>query len=90
MFHLSDCQLSAIDWIRSPLEVPMPTQREASPEDPEGAFGRTRVEVASRIHEPSATGPVLKAGPMAALTEDVNTAAAMVERIWREEGMLMF
>lgn len=47
----------------------MPTQREASPEFPLGALGKVRVEVASRIHEPDETGPVLKAGPMAAFTD---------------------
>lgn len=47
----------------------MPTQREASPEDPLGALGKMSVEVASRIHELEDTGPVLKAGPMAASTD---------------------
>lgn len=49
----------------------MPTQREASPEEPLGALGRTRVEVDSRMKEFEATGPVLKAGPMAAFTEAI-------------------
>lgn len=87
MDHESLFQLSAMDWIRSPFEVPMPTQREASPELPVGALGKTRVEVASRIQEPEPTGPVLKAGPMAASTE-VKAAAATTERILREEGIL--
>jgi hypothetical protein len=51
MFQSSWFQLSAIDWIKSPLEVPIPTQREASPVDPVGAFGKTSVDVASRIQE---------------------------------------
>ena len=90
MFQSFWFQLSAIDWIRSPLEVPIPTHSEASPDDPVGAFGRTSVEVASRIHEPEPTGPVLKAGPIAACTEEVNAAAARVERSWRVEGMSAF
>lgn len=65
----------------------MPTQREATPDDPLGTSGRTRVEVASRIHELAPTGPVLKAGPMAACTE-ATAMAARAERIWLEEGIL--
>jgi hypothetical protein len=83
---LAEFKLSAIDWIRSPLDVPIPTQSEASPEEPEGALGKTSVEVASRIQEPEPTGPVLKAGPMAASTE---AAAAATERIWRRDGILI-
>lgn len=64
-----------MDWTKSPFEVPIPTQREASPEDPLGALGRTRVEVASRMKESSETGPVLKAGPMAAFTDPTARAA---------------
>ena len=87
MLQSFDWELSAIDWIKSPFEVPIPTQSDASPELPDGAFGRTSVEVASRIHEPEPTGPVLKAGPIAALTDVVSAAAATVDRIWRVEGM---
>lgn len=47
----------------------MPTHRDASPLDPVGAFGRMRVAVDSRIHESSETGPVLKAGPIAAFAK---------------------
>lgn len=77
------CQLSAMDWIRSPLEVPIPTHREviASEEPPLGPLGRTRVEVASRMKESSETGPVLKAGPMAAFTP-VAPRAARAARTW--------
>lgn len=91
MLHSLDSQLSAIDWIRSPLDVPIPTQSEASPELPLGAFGRTRVAVASRIQDPLPTGPVLKAGPIAASTEVNATAAAAarVERTWREGDIVM-
>lgn len=64
-----------MDCTKSPFEVPIPTQREASPEDPLGALGRTRVEVASRMKEPSETGPVLKAGPMAAFADPTARAA---------------
>jgi hypothetical protein len=65
-----------MDWIRSPFEVPMPTQREASPEEPLGVLGRTRVEVDSRMKESEATGPVLKAGPKAAFTEAIAVMAS--------------
>lgn len=85
-FQSLDPWLSAIDWIKSPFEVPMPTHREASPALLLGVLGRTRVEVASRIQEPLPTGPVEKAGPMAASTE-VNAAAANAVMIWREEGI---
>lgn len=64
-----------MDWTKSPFEVPIPTQREVIPEDPLGALGRTRVEVASRMKESSETGPVLKAGPMAAFADPMATAA---------------
>lgn len=67
----------------------MPTQSEASPWLLLGALGRTRVEVASRIHEPSATGPVLKAGPIAASATEERATAAKAEMIWREEGILV-
>ncbi len=91
MLHSLDCQLSAIDWIRSPLEVPIPTQREVMPELPLGTLGKMRVDVASRIQEPPPTGPVLKAGPMAASTE-VNVmaaAAAKAEITWRGEDIIV-
>lgn len=78
MLHSLDSQLSAIDWIKSPLEVPIPTQRDEIPEVPLGTSGRMRVEVASLIQDPSATGPVLKAGPIAALT-DAKAPAARAE-----------
>lgn len=74
MLQSSDSQLSAIDWIKSPAEVPMPTHSEVIPEEPLGIFGRTRVEVASRMNESEATGPVLNAGPIAAFA-DVQAAA---------------
>jgi hypothetical protein len=89
MFQSSWFQLSAIDWIKSPLEVPIPTQREASPVDPVGAFGKTSVDVASRIQEPEPTGPVLNAGPMAALTDEVSVAATKLDRSWRADGMVV-
>lgn len=57
---------SAMDWIKSPVEVPMPTQRERIPFELMGNPGKTSVEVASRIKVPLPTGPVLSAGPMAA------------------------
>lgn len=75
MAQFGDCQLSAMDWIRSPLEVPIPTQREATPEEPVGPLGKMRVDVASRMNELEATGPVLKAGPMAPSTTGMATAA---------------
>ena len=81
--------LSAMDWIRSPFEVPIPTHSAVSPDDPVGAFGSTSVELASRIQEPAPTGPVLKAGPNAAFTGDVSTAVVRTERIWREDGILI-
>lgn len=65
-----------MDWIRSPFEVPIPTQRDAEPVEPLGALGRVRVEVASRMKESVATGPVLNAGPMAASTTTVKAAVA--------------
>ncbi len=82
-----DCQLSAIDWIRSPFDVPMPTHSDRSPDDPVGALGRISVDVASRMNEPDATGPVLKAGPMAASA--VATAVARAARRWRGEGIVV-
>jgi hypothetical protein len=82
-----DCQLSAMDWIKSPFEVPMPTQSDASPEEPLGALGRTRVEVDSRMKESEATGPVLKAGPMAAFTEAIAVMAS-AEMVCLLEGIL--
>lgn len=54
----------------------MPTQRDVSPEEPLGAWGKTRVDVDSRIQELEETGPVLKAGPKAASTEAKPTAAS--------------
>ena len=75
MAQFEDCQLSAMDWIRSPLEVPIPTQSERSPLLPVGALGKMRVEVASRMNELEATGPVLKAGPMAPWTAGMAAAA---------------
>jgi hypothetical protein len=77
-----------MDWTKSPLEVPIPTQREASPEEPLGASGRVKVEVASRMNESSETGPVLKAGPMAAFT-DVKPTAASAETTWLTEGIAL-
>lgn len=93
MFHLEApttvlFALSAIDWIRSPLEVPIPTQREASPWLLVGGAGRTRVEVDSRMKELEATGPVLKAGPKAALVPATAiTARALI--IWLQEGIFV-
>ena len=87
MLQSLDDQLSAIDWIKSPFDVPMPTQRDVSPEEPLGALGRTRVDVDSRMKELDATGPVLNAGPMAPFTE-VAASATMAERICFEEGMV--
>ena len=69
-----------MDWIKSPLEVPIPTHRERSPELSPGTAGSTKVEVASRIQEFDETGPVLNAGPMAASTE-VNARAANADTI---------
>ena len=90
MLQSLDSQLSAMDCIRSPLDVPMPTQSEVMPEVPLGVSGRSSVDVASRIHEPPPTGPVLKAGPIAARADVVNVAAAArAERAWRENGILM-
>jgi hypothetical protein len=65
----------------------MPTQREASPDEPLGVLGRTRVEVDSRIKESEATGPVLKAGPMAAFTEAI-AVTARAEIVCLVEGIL--
>lgn len=42
--------------------------------------------VDSRMKVDSATGPVDRAGPMAALTDAA--AAAMAEMVWRVEGIL--
>jgi hypothetical protein len=75
--------------MRSPFEVPIPTHSEVSPTDPVGAFGSTSVELASRIQEPAPTGPVLKAGPNAAFTEQVSAAVARNETSWREDGILV-
>jgi hypothetical protein len=82
-----DCQLSAMDWIKSPFEVPMPTHSDASPEEPLGVLGRTRVEVDSRMKESDATGPVLKAGPMAAFTEAI-AVMAKAEMVCLVKGIL--
>ena len=76
-----------MDWIKSPFEVPMPTQRDVSPVEPLGALGNTRVDTASRIQEFEETGPVLKDGPKAASTE-VKAMAARTETNWREGGIL--
>jgi hypothetical protein len=65
----------------------MPTQREASPEEPLGALGRTRVDVDSRMKESEATGPVLKAGPIAAFTEAI-AVMARAEIVCLLEGIL--
>jgi hypothetical protein len=67
--------------------VPIPTQREASPEFPLGALGRTRVAVDSRIKELSDTGPVLKAGPIAAFTDTI-AVAARTDTAWLKEGIV--
>ena len=81
MLHSLDSQLSAMDWIRSPFDVPIPTHSEVIPEVPLGASGKRSVEVASRIHDPLPTGPVLKAGPIAARAGAANVAAvAKAER----------
>lgn len=66
----------------------MPTQREASPDEPLGALGRMRVEVASRMKEFEATGPVENAGPIAAWTE-VRVVRVRAERACFREGMLV-
>lgn len=66
----------------------MPTQSDASPDDPLGALGRTRVDVASRMKVSEETGPVLKAGPMAAFA-DLMAMAAMNGRVWVREGMVV-
>lgn len=69
-----------MDWIKSPSEVPMPTQRDMIPAEPEGVSGKMRVAVDSRMKEFVATGPVLKAGPKAAFTVAAVTTAAMRAR----------
>lgn len=66
-----------MDWIKSPLEVPIPTQRDKSPVESGGVSGRIRVAIASLMNESEATGPVLKAGPIAASTVAVAQVAAM-------------
>ena len=66
----------------------MPTQSDASPDDPLGALGRTRVDVASRMKVSEETGPVLKAGPIAAFA-DLMAMAAMNGRVWVREGMVV-
>lgn len=58
----------------------MPTQREASPLLLRGAAGRTRVALALRMKVSSATGPVLKAGPMAARVVGRAVAKATARR----------
>lgn len=65
----------------------MPTHKEAMPLLLLGVAGSTNVEVDSRMKEPSDTGPVLNAGPMAALTEAMPTAASE-EMIWLEDGIV--
>jgi len=87
MAQFEDCQLSAMDWIRSPLEVPIPTQRERTPEEPVGPLGKMRVDVDSRMNELAATGPVLKAGPMAPSTV-VMATAARADRTRRENSIV--
>lgn len=67
-----------MDWIKSPFEVPIPTHREVMPFALLGAFGRVSVEVVSRIQEPLPTGPVLKAGPMAASDIEAMASARTV------------
>jgi hypothetical protein len=67
--------------------VPIPTQREASPELPLGTLGRTRVAVDSRIKELSDTGPVLKAGPIAAFT-DITVVTARTDIARLKEGIV--
>lgn len=62
----------------------MPTQSATSPVESEGALGRRRVEVDSRIHEPLPTGPVLNDGPNPALTEDTSAARAMADSDLKE------
>lgn len=76
-----------MDWIKSPFEVPIPTQSEASPEDPLGALGRVRVDVASLMKESEETGPVLNAGPMAAFV-DLKAIAAITKRVRASGGMV--
>jgi hypothetical protein len=66
----------------------MPTQREVSPDEPVGAFGNTRVETASRIQEPLPTGPVLNAGPIAALAEVARAIATSTETKDLVEGIV--
>lgn len=78
-----------MDWIKSPLEVPMPTQRERSPLLFSLRVGRIRVDVASRMKELEATGPVLKAGPIAAFTVVKAPAARAAETSWLTEGMVV-
>jgi hypothetical protein len=76
-----------MDWIKSPFEVPIPTQREASPDEPLGVLGRTKVDVDSRMKESEATGPVLKPGPMAAFTEAIAVMAS-AEIVCLVEGIM--
>ena len=68
----------------------MPTQSEASPDDPLGALGRMSVDVASRMKVSEDTGPVLKAGPMAAFAHlKLRAMAARIGRVWVREGMVV-
>ena len=66
----------------------MPTQSDASPDEPLGALGRTRVDVASRINVSDETGPVLNAGPIAAFA-NLKPMVAITGRVWAREGMLV-
>lgn len=68
--------------------MPIPTQREASPDEPLGALGRMRVEDASRMKELEETGPVENAGPIAACAV-LMAVMARAERVWCREGMLV-
>lgn len=64
----------------------MPTHRESSPELFDGACGSIKVAVADLMYTPEAVGPVLKYGPLAALT--AVTAATIRGEIFTVGGMV--
>jgi hypothetical protein len=83
-------KLLVMPWIKSPFEVPIPTQKEISPTGGDGACGSITVDSASRMKLPAGwlTGPVLKAGPLAVKTRPKmeNSATARSEEIIVEDG----
>jgi hypothetical protein len=75
-------------WIKSPFDVPIPTQRTVFPTTGLGEFGTIKVDVASRMKLLVATGPVLNAGPLDAPVQPTRAKKAARARVFDKENMV--